>query len=269
MSFPFVYFQVAAAKCIVEMRVNGFLLSRSIAKYPVSLNYPVNTELIGQGNVATLTLYPTLLDNNTLSGLDDIVAVGTVKIFPPDSIVAPETGEMVGQFDFTRQIEEKKITALTLADLASLFPLTEVVTFDNEGGSFRNRFVDAQPITDENALRAYGMKLLGLLRSRDTQGLFEEYRYKLDDYKVGYDPPELNNPERWFADFLEKDFYPGMPITEFRPEDLILQPMCDNRIWKIGVKPDLPLFQNRGDDGDVNTMDIYVGLVDGNLRILR
>ncbi|MDD5673347.1 MAG: hypothetical protein PHC61_04235 [Chitinivibrionales bacterium] len=257
-----------ASKCIVELTVNGLFIFRSDAKNGVSLNYPFNTELIGKGNSVTFTLYPTILDNGLPSSYSDVTIQGTIKIYGENDITGPETGELIQRIDFTDVIEQRKMDAVTITDLTKLFHMTKTFTFDNDGLSFRNRLLDAPVIKDEKLLLDYAEKLRDILAKQDIEALWREYKPKVDDYANAY-PQEFPDSLQWFTDFFKNDFFPGGPVTDFKKDDIGLRSWCDGRVWEIFVKPAQKFFLNKGLDGDINSIEIFVSLVDGKIKIVR
>jgi len=265
---PFYYLEVFANNCIIEITVNGLFLARSDAKNGSSLNYPFNTELIGKGNTVSITAIPTLLDSGAISLFSDVVINGALKKYQPGDITGPESGEIIAAIDFEEVKSEKSKDVTGLAALAALFPLQKSYVFDNETLDFKNRLVDAPVISDKEKLFDYGIFLRNLLERQDLNGLCKEFEPKLKDYGITY-PNDLPDPIKWFKDFMTTDFFPGGPITGFSRDAIGLRSWCDGKIWELFIKPTTQFFSNRGDDGDINSIEIFVGLVDDQLKIIR
>jgi hypothetical protein len=98
--------------------------------------------------------------------------------------------------------------------------------------------------------------------------LYKEYKPKIDDYVIAY-PQEFPDPQQSFDNLFRNDFFPGGAITDFKQDDIGLKPWCDGRIWEIFVKPDQEFFKNKGLDGDINSIEVFVGMVEGSLKIVR
>ena len=266
---PNIYsFEVFANKCIVEITINGLFIFRTDAKNGTSLNYPFNTELIGKGNEIKITAYPTLLDNGLPSSYSDVTITGTIKTYGENEITGPEAGQLVQRIDFSDVVAQKQMQAEMITDLTKLFPMSKSFTFDNEGLSFKNRLVDAPVIIDEKLLLDYAEKLRSILAKQDIEALWAEYKPKIDDYALAY-PREFPDPLNWFINFFKNDFFPGGPITNFKKGDIGLRSWCDGRVWELYVKPAQKFFVNQGLDGDINSVEVYVGMVDGKLKIIR
>lgn len=265
---PFYYVEVFANNCIVEITVNGLFLARSDAKNGSSLNYPFNTELIGKGNTVTITAYPTLMDSGIISLYPDVVINGALKKYQSGDITGPETGEIIDAIDFEEVKNEKSGGAKNIADLAALFPIQKSYVFDNDTLNFKNRLVDAPVINDKDKLLDYGVFLRNLLERQDLDKLCAEFEPKLKDYGITY-PQDLPDPIKWFKDFMKNDFFPGDPITDFNRDAIGLRSWCDGRVWELFIKPTMKFFSNRGEDGDINEIEIFVGIVENQLKIIR
>jgi hypothetical protein len=265
----FVYsLELFAGKCIVEVTANGLLLFRADAKHGVGKSYPFNTELVGNGNQVVITTIPTLLDSGTISTTKDIIIKGTLKKYKTGETTGPECGELITTIDFTNDITVKEAQAATPADLVKIFPLSQTITFDNEGVSFKNRLIDAPKISDKTILLDYAEKLRDILARKDLDALYKEYKPKLDDYVLAY-PQEFPAPREWFDNLFGNDFFPGEPITDFKRDKIGLRTWCEGRIWEIFIAPAQPLFQTRGANGFISSIEVFVGLVDNNLKIIR
>jgi hypothetical protein len=257
-----------ASKCIIEIAINGLFIFRSDAKNGTSLNYPFNTELIGKSNVIAVSLLPTILDNGLPSQIADIKMAGLVKKYEPGAITGPESGDLILRFSIQDAVAQLEAQASMGADITTLFPIKKSFSFDNEELSFKNRLVDAPIIKDEKAVLDYAEKLRDIIAKQDREALWTEYKPKVDDYALAY-PQEFPDPLNWFIDFFKNDFFPGGPITNFKRGDIGLRSWCDGRVWELFVKPAQKFFLNQGLDGDINSVEVYVGMVDGKLRIIR
>ena len=266
---PSIYnIELYASKCILELTVNGLILFRADAKNGSSMTYPFNTELIGKGNEIKITVYPTLLDNGLPSSYSDVTITGTIKTYGENEITGPEGGQLVQRIDFSDVVAQKQIQAETTADLSKLFPMLKSFVFDNEGLTFKNRLIDAPVIKNEKLLLDYAEKLRDIIAKQDIDALWVEYKPKVDDYALAY-PQEFPDPLSWFIDFFKNDFFPGGPITNFKRGDIGLRSWCDGKVWELYVKPAQKFFVNQGLDGDINSVEVYVGMVDGKLKIIR
>jgi hypothetical protein len=265
----FVYsLELFAAKCIIEVTANGLFLFRADAKHGVGKNYPFNTELIGKGNEIAITAIPTLLDSGVISTTKEILIKGTLKKYKSNETTGPESGELIATIDFADLIAGKEAQANTPADLAKIFPLSYTITFDNEGVSFRNRMVDAPVIQDKTLLLDYAENLRGILARKDIDALYKEYKPKLDDYVLAY-PQEFPAPREWFDNLFGNDFFPGEPVTDFKRDSIGLRSWCEGKIWEIFVNPAQPFFLTRGSNGFISSIEAFVGLDNGCLRIIR
>jgi hypothetical protein len=265
----FVYnIELFASKCIIEVTANGLLLFRADAKNGVGKNYPFNTELVGKGNEVVITAIPTLLDTGAISTTKDIIIKGTLKKYRSNETTGPESGEPIAGIDFANIFAAKENEAASPADLVKIFPLSHKISFDNEGVSFRNRLIEAPVIKDKAVLLDYAEKLRDILARKDIEALYKEYKPKMDDYILAY-PQEFPSPREWFDNLFGNNFFPGEPITDFKSDNIGLRSWCEGRIWEIFVNPAQPLFRTRGANGIISSIEIFIGLVEKSLKIVR
>jgi hypothetical protein len=259
--------EIFISKCIVEIQMNGLLLMRADAKLGTSLTYPLNTELTDENNL-TLVMYPVLLETGLPSVPTDINIEGGIKRYGVGEYTGPEFGELLVHLNAEELQARYSSDMYSLQDLAAAFPLKLSYAFESEGVSFKKRLLEADKITDKNKVLQYAVTIRDLLAKQDLNGLYREYEPKLDDYAIAY-PGELPDKRAWFDNFMKNDFFPGGPVTGFAPDDIEARPWCDGRIWEVFIKPYTPFFTNAGLDGSINSIEMFVGVVDGKLKIVR
>jgi hypothetical protein len=247
--------------------MNGLCVFRADATKGSSVTYPLNTELAGD-NSLKLVMYPVLLETGILSTPADIVIEGAVKCYNAGDVTGPECGDLILSIDIEDIQGAFEPEALSVQQLKDLFPLTKTFEFKNEGVIFKNRLIDAPVITDKNKVVEYALKLRDIIKRQDLESLYIEYLPKLDDYARAY-PDEFPDPKGWFTNLFRDDFFPGGPIVEFDRDEIVTRPWCDGRIWEVCRKPYQPFFMNKGLDGDINMIELYVGMVDGKMKIIR
>jgi hypothetical protein len=75
-----------------------------------------------------------------------------------------------------------------------------------------------------------------------------------------------------YLDVYEGRCYGRGPFFEFDREDVVLNKWAEGRVWEINVDRAEGLedtfFLARA-DGEVWTMDVFVGKVDGELKVVR
>ncbi len=248
---PIYTIDITAENCEVNALLNGFPVYNLMAKYKTNFAKPVNSVLIEKRNSLSITLTP-LVDLHNLNNIEldkKPVISGSVKIYQQGQISAPENG--------------KKILNIDQTDLAGQY------YFDNEMLSFRNTFLESPKIEDKTSLLNYAEKLLNLLKSQDAEALLHEFRPKLVEMAKAY-YKDTDEVLTGFTEFMTNDFFESQPITKFLREDIFLKPWCDKRIWEISVLPNDNLFSTEPDEDDNEyTIRIFVGLVEGKLKVVR
>jgi hypothetical protein len=209
-------------------------------------------------------------NDGKIATFDDVWISGAIKQYGTDDISGPENGRIISAIDFEIVKQNRQKDAGIIPNLAALFPISETYSFDNEDGlSFKDRLIDAPVIKDENVVLDYARHLRELIQQRNTKELFEEYKTKLDDYDNAYPDQKEEDNFEWFKKLMEKKYYPRGPVDDFKDEELLLVPWCDGRVWEIALKPDRAFFCTKGLNGKRLSIEVFVGMIDNKLRIIR
>lgn len=264
--------------CKVIATLNNLPLVNSDAKAGASFGSPLNSKLIGKDNQLKIVALPTLLESGAISKAADVVLNGTIKVYGVNDISAPENGKIVRKFDFNEVIAERRQKLLLEKKAAGLdsaasaleitLPLELQITFDNEGPAFQNRFVQGPIIKDEKHLLDYAERLRDLLKSRAIDKLFNEFKPKFEDYNIAYHRGNLDRRPA-FTEYLKEKFFPNGPLLNFDRDDICLKSWCSGRVWEIFIKPDRPFLMTAGMGDEVYEMEIFVALVNGELKVIR
>jgi hypothetical protein len=259
------YIEISANTCTCAISMNGLGIDELDAKKVGSVQYPCNTELIGKANRVEVVVMPASLD---LTTLDKIQVEGVIKNYPPDSVTGPESGSVITSFSLDRTIAQ--IKANPFVNIADLVPFTISAQFDSEDApSLESRLINATPIENPEALKDWAMTFRSLLEKRDIDGLYALYEPKLIDYDIAY--PEQKEPDNrvWFTNWMKNKIFPQNPFTGFTRDIVETKKWCDGRIWEIYLKGGQPLWSTEGLDGKRTKIQIYVGLVDKKIKIVR
>jgi hypothetical protein len=128
--------------------------------------------------------------------------------------------------------------------------------------------LEGPTINSEQRLRDYAAHLRSLVAREQAEALAQEFKPKLDDYSTLH-PDSGKNFVEEFPQFLREEFFPGRPITGFDRSDVGVRSWCEGRIWELFVKPDQPFLKTKGGDGASNEIPVFVGEVDGALKVVR
>lgn len=259
---------LAANTCRCKVIVNGLGVTELNAEKVGCIQYPLNTELVGIGNVVEIEVTPISLDPTVM---DKISAEGTIKKYDDGAITGPESGEVLASFTLEDKIAEVKAKPLT--NIADVIPFTLTCTFDSEEApSFRNRLVDADVIDNGVALVDWAMNFKEMLRQQDVAALYDQYEPKLLDYDIAY--PEDKEPDnrKWFANWMYGKIFPQTPLIDFDRDGVQLVKWCGGRIWELRRKDEYNggyLWQTVGTDDRWSYVEVYVGMVDGKIKMVR
>lgn len=267
---PVYYIECAARKCIVEIIVNGLKVIRKNAGPGMNINYPFNTELIGKENLIIIRGYPTLDEKGHVTTFEDLWINGAIKQYAADDVIGPENGIVIHPIDFNFVKQKRQVESGNISNLVALFPISEAYSLDNEeGASFRNRLIESQIIKDQKAVFEYAKHLRDLIRQRNIPGLFEEYKEKLVDYDLAFPQDAESDNSEWFANLMKDRYFPSGPVDDFKDEEILPVSWCEGRIWEIMLNPDRPFFITQGKNGKKLKIEVYVGMVNGKIRIIR
>lgn len=271
--------ELTMGKCLVQAVINGLRQASIDATHGGSFACPINDNLIGEDNIVEIIVMPAMLESGQLAQVSDILVGGAIKIYETNEDDGSDNAPIViERFDFANIITKRQReaylnrTVLEDGELKEVpdisFPVDFGVEFDNKYFSFRNRFLESEIIDDKEMLLDYAEFLRDLIIKHDTSGLYREFKTKFDDYNIAY-PKYAEDDEVTFPQFLNSEFFPGGPITDFERDDIGLKSWCEGRVWEIFVKPNQPLFITTGLNKQINEIDIFVGLVEGELKVIR
>jgi len=306
---PYYYLDLNVQDARTQTTVNGVWIHEGDGRTGLSFDSPTNDLLIGTGNKVTVTVKPTTVaagdppKSGKLSDADSVrpstveEAKVTAKIKKITSRkVTPEGGKTLAEKNL-QEVVEKREEALrkeflekmesappekkkALADQEEEFtqvelPIEMELTFDSEDvPSFRERLTEAPVIEDTSALKDFAMQLRNLARDQSPTRLFELSAPKFQIYATAY--PSQSKSEQddleSFLEVFEEKYYGRKPFLEFDRDDLVLKKWAEGRLWEINVDRGEALedafFLSR-EDGEVWVMDIFVGKVDGELKVVR
>jgi len=302
------YLELSVLDARTLTTVNGVGIDESDGRTSASFNSPTNANLIGKGNTVTVTVKPTTVaagdppKSGKLADADSVrpstveEAKVTAKIKKITSgKVTPEGGKTLAEKNLQEVVEKreealrkeflekmesappekKKALASREEELTSVtFPIEMELTFDSEDvPSFRERFVEAPVIEDTAALKDFAMRLRTAVIERDYETLFNALKPKYVDYNAAYPGRAKEDRRAWFENLFQEHIYSKGLSMDFDREDLKLQKWAKGRIWEVNVDRgealgDEFVLTKMGQKGR-SFMDIFVGKVDGELKVVR
>lgn len=272
------YLEMSVRGGNVQVLVNELKLERVQGGSGGTLAKPINTHLVGEKNELKIRALPAQLESGKISKVSDLHIVGTVKRYESGDVVSPEGGDVLERFDFDEVIAKREqafaeeFNPTNIEGQVSIpevtFPIEHTITFDNEGVSFQKLLMGGAVIEDEDQLLSYAERLRSLMKERNAEALYQEFKPKFDDYRAAY--PEISGDFAVvFPNFLREQFFPEGPITEFDQSDIELRSWCEGRIWELYRKPKEPFFATKGLEGSILELPVFVGKIDGELKVVR
>lgn len=257
MGHPIYHLEMTALRCRAEFRLNDVPVADLYAETPREWTAPpVNPFLVRELNVLDVNIH-----SYEGSTFDDAEIHGTLRRYEMGDVVAEGEGPAVLSFtipeDLVERVKEEELE----------LPQSFSVVFDNEAVDFSDELTDADPLTDEEALRDYGVHLRDLVRANDAGGLLAELAPKAGVWSRAY-----AMPEPMFVKSLGEEigaFLGGEVEDDFERGDILLSPGAGRRIWELKRAPGLPLLRSVLSDGALYDFRVWVGARDGALRIVR
>ena len=260
------YAEIAANTCNCKIVLNGLGIAELKAEKIGSFQYPCNTELVGKANVLSMQVMPATID---LSVLNKIRAECVIKRYADTDMVTPDSGAVITFSSLQQKIDEIKANPLS-ANIAGLVPFTVSATFDSEDApSFADRLLGSKPIKDKEALKDWAMAFRALLEKRDIDALYALYEPKLLDYDKAYPAQKEPDNRVWFKNWMLKKIFPQTPFTDFSRDEVDPVSWCEGRVWELRLKDGNPLWRTLGLDGKRTKIEVYAGLDDGKIKIVR
>jgi len=123
----------------------------------------------------------------------------------------------------------------------------------------------AAPFKDEKALKAYAVKLADLARTGKWDLWLVEARPKYEELAKAFEAPRaalMEADQNAFSGFEEI-------LPPLKASQVVLEPILDGRLWRLRIKKhETSLFVVQQGDTE-EAMEIIVGQVDGELRVVR
>jgi hypothetical protein len=257
---------ISARACTAQILLNHMDICSLNAEKNGAMQSPCNTELVGKGNELEILVTPAALDTATLQS---IFLEGSVISAVADNGESSESEKTVATFDIEKQLKDFKM-AIAQKKTAEKIPLVVKVKFDSpDAPSFEERLKKSVPITDQERLISWAMEFRDALKREDIDKLYFWYEPKLIDYDIAY--PDQKEPDNkvWFNNWLHTTIFPKKPIVDFDKKDIELRRLCDGRIWEIRRKGNEPLLLTGYKNRKRTKVQIYVGMVGNDIRIVR
>lgn len=224
----------------------------------ILINGFVVTEIEGKNGNGTAVLNPWLTGENELKA--EVTKADSSK--PGELIFGVsemEQGNMVSTTDkgklFSLELKNKDFNTNSKASAAKKFKSTlDFKKTLNEAGQ-----------TKESEVLAYAQKIYALFVKKDTEGVLRESEVKINDYSTAFGGVNMKTELRRH---LTTELFKSK-LSTLNPAQLHAVAVGPTRnIWHVFNGKD-ELIKAKTPDGSTSELAVYIGLLDGKLKIVR
>jgi hypothetical protein len=117
----------------------------------------------------------------------------------------------------------------------------------------------------EKEVIEYARHIYDLFKAKNAAGLQKEFEVKISDYSKAY---SSDNIAAEFESYMKKDLLPGK-LSKINPNKLKARKSGPNdKLWQV-FEGDKELIRITSEDGSLNEMSMYIGMVDGKPRVVK
>ena len=263
MGHPIYHLDFQVKTCDVEVRINDFPVATLASKDEVPSWFapPINPTLVGDLNIVDVVMRAVVDDGGTISTFSDAEVQGWIRRYEKGDIVAPGEGDVVAAFTIPDELRERvREEELSLPQSFSFVFGNDTIDFSDELGAI-------DPFEDREALLDYAIHLRDLLGARDLDGLMTEHGPKIAAWIAAYQEPAQALEDSLRQEMQE--FLKESPVTDFGRDDVELVRCCGGRVWGLERRGEPFFLSEVQPDGGTSQFRIFVGVRDGQLRVVR
>lgn len=165
--------------------------------------------------------------------------------------------------EITSTDEKGNIASLTVTDAdLKTGPVKRSVEFDSTF-DFSNHLLGPTP--EAKAVAEYAAKVYQLFAKKDAKGLAREFAVKVEDSSKAF--YQKIAPEQ-FVEMLKNDLLQDNLVKVETKNIKAKKANAQGSLWQL-VDGSEELIRTRSDDGSTSSLPIYVGLINGQLTIVR
>lgn len=270
MSHPIYHLDMRVTKCVVRFKVNELPLGELVSLGPNAESFapPMNPYLVGSANMLEFEVTPAVgRDGEPIDLGEAEIEVAIIKAVKGDP-VAPGEGDQVETYSFGDELRARIAQAREDEEELEI-PQRFFEIFDNDAVDFTAELREADELDDEAALRDYAIVLRDLVAASNAAGLAAEMEPKVQAYAIAYDEDDGFIRDS-LVDSLKTQVLPAGCVTDFERDDVLLERLCDGRIWELRRPNGRPLVSSDPDeDGGTFQIPILVASRDGSLKVVR
>ena len=224
----------------------------------IAINGFVVTEIEGKSGNGTAVLNTWLIGENELKA--EVMKADSSK--PAELIFGVsvmEQGDIVSTTDtgklFSLELKDKDFSARGKASAAKKFKSTL---------DFKQHLSEAGQ-TKESDVLVYAQKVYTLIAKKDAEGILRESEVRINDYSKAFGGVDMKTELRRF---LNEELFKAK-LNKLNPVVLRAVAVGPNKnIWHVSNGKD-ELIKAISTDGSTFQMSVYIGLLDGKLKIIR
>ncbi len=224
----------------------------------ITINGFVVTEIEGKTGNASAALNPWLIGENELrANLKKAdpskpaeFAFGLSEMVQGDTVSTTDKGKL-----FSKEVKNKDFGPAGNASAAEKFKSTL---------DFKRHLSEAGQAKESDIL-AYAQKIYALFTKKDADGILRESEVKLNDYSKAFGGVDMKTElRRYLTEELFKSKLNQLNATSLRA--VAVGPT--KTIWHVFNGKD-ELIQGKSSDGSTLQLPVYIGLLDGKLKVVR
>jgi hypothetical protein len=224
----------------------------------IMINGFVMTEIKEKSGNGTAVLNPWLIGDNELKteikkadpAKPAELIVGVSELVPGDSVATTDKGKL-----FSLELKNKDFSSNSKAVAAKNFKSTL---------DFKQHLSESGEAKEKDIL-AYAQKFYAMFSKKDTEGILRESAVKIEDYSKAFSGADMKTElRRYLTDELFKS-----KLSKLNTAALRAVPVGPNKkIWHVFNGKD-ELIKAKSADGSTFELAVYIGLLDGKLKVVR
>lgn len=224
----------------------------------ITINGFVITEIEGKTGNGTAALNPWLIGENDLkadlkkadASKPSEFAFGLSEIVQGDIVSTTDKGKL-----FSIEVKNKDFNPDGRASASKKFKSTL---------DFKRHLSEAGP-AKEGDLLAYAQKIYALFSKKDAEGILRESEVKINDYSKAFGGVDMKVEVRRY---LTEELFKAK-LNPLNPAGLRAVAVGPTKtIWHVFNGND-ELIQGKSSDGSTFQLPVYIGLLDGKLKVIR
>jgi hypothetical protein len=227
-------------------------------KGQISINGFVLTEMEGKRGNGTAVLNPWLIGENVLKievtkadpGKPAELVFGVSELEQGDIVSTTDRGKL-----FSLELKDKDFSANGKASAAKTF---------KSSLDFKRHLSEAGQ-AEKSDILAYAQKFYALFTKKDAEGIVRESEVKINDYTEAFGGADMKTELR---NYLNGELFKSKLNTVKLAALRAVAVGPTKNIWHVFNGKD-ELIKAKSPDGSTYEMAVYIGLIDGKLKVVR